>query len=107
MEKQYREFLTNLKYVESKIIYELYKDGDYNTRKFLVNKDNDLNDFIKYYDGLSFFDQEVINVSIERIMIEAQIDGSYDLIELSGQSKTKEKVLYCDGSKEPEHGKKL
>ena len=67
MKKEYKDFLTNKNLIENKILDRLAIS-------------NSITDFIKRYDESCTFDKEVLNFDILRVMEEAKIDASYELL---------------------------
>ena len=67
MEKEYKDFLINKNLIEDKILDRLAIS-------------NSITDFIKRYDESCTFDREVLNFDILRVMEEAKIDASYELL---------------------------
>ena len=85
MEKKYKDFLMNKKLNEPRTIFVLSKSNGYgitDLKKYFGNNENNLETFIEYYEkNMCSFEQEVINVDIERVMEDASVDCSYELLQ--------------------------
>ena len=97
MERKYKDFLTNKNLVESRIIYDLSKTNGYGVTdliKFFVNKNNNINTFIEHYEkNMCSFEQEVTNFDIERVMENASVDCSYELLQNSNYADVGEEQI--------------
>ena len=85
MENKYRYFLISGKYVEPKIISELSKISGFGATdliKFFINKNKDLNMFIKHYEeNMCPFEKELAKADRERVMALASVDCSFEYLE--------------------------
>ena len=90
MQNKYRNFLLGGKYIEPKIIFELSRVsgmGAVDLVKFFINKDNDLNKFIKHYEeDMCPFEKSVTNADIERVIALAEADCSFEYLKDSNYS---------------------